>query len=88
MFRDRTRSFFGRFARGRGRRSSAALRELSGWDKRLVHSLASARLPTWRQIRHLPEVLSSNDSFRLRLGAFLLVAGAVLLGARFYYART
>ncbi len=88
LFRDRSRSLFGRFARGPARRSSASLREQSGWDKRLVHSLASARLPTWRQIRHLPEVLSSNDSFRLRLGALLFAAGLVLLGGSFYYANT
>ena len=88
LFRDRSRSFFSRFARGRGRRSSASLREQSGWDTRLVHSLASARLPTWRQIRHLPEVLSSNDSFRLRLGAVCFVAGLALLGVRYYYAHT
>lgn len=88
LLRDRSRSLFGRFARGRGRRSAATLREQSGWDKRLVHSLTSARLPTWRQIRHLPEVLSSNDSFRLRLGAVLFAAGLVLLGVRYYYART
>jgi len=88
LFRDRSRSFFSRFARGRGRRSSASLREQSGWDTRLVHSLASARLPTWRQIRHLPEVLSSNDSFRLRLGAVCFIAGLALLGVRYYYAHT
>jgi peptide/nickel transport system substrate-binding protein len=88
LFRDRSRSIFGRFSRGKGRRSSASLREQSGWDKRLVHSLTSARLPTWRQIRHLPEVLSSNDSFRLRLGSILFAAGLVLLGVRYYYAHT
>lgn len=85
-FRDRSRSLFGRFRRGR--RSSASLREQSGWDRRLVHSLTSARLPTWRQIRHLPEVLSSNDSFRLRLGAVLFAAGLAVLGTHFYYSRT
>ena len=88
LFRDRSRSLFGRLARGHGRRSAASLREQSGWDKRLVHSLTSARLPTWRQIRHLPEVLSSNDSFRLRLGAVLFAAGLALLGVRYYYAHT
>jgi len=88
LFRDRSRSFFSRFTRGKARRSSASLREQSGWDKRLVHSLTSARLPTWRQIRHLPEVLSSNDSFRLRLGAILFAGGLVLLGVRYYYAHT
>jgi len=88
LFRDRSRSLFGRFTRGKGRRSSASLREQSGWDKRLVHSLTSARLPTWRQIRHLPEVLSSNDSFRLRLGAVLFAGGLALLGVRYYYAHT
>lgn len=88
LFRDRSRSFFGRFRRGSGRRSAAALREQSGWDRRLVQSLTSARLPTWRQIRHLPEVLSSNDSFRLRLGALFLLVGGALLGARFYYTHT
>jgi len=88
LFRDRSRSLFGRLTRGQGRRSSASLREQSGWDKRLVHSLTSARLPTWRQIRHLPEVLSSNDSFRLRLGSVLFSLGLVLLGVRYYYAHT
>ncbi len=88
LFRDRSRSLFGRLTRGPGRRTSASLREQSGWDKRLVHSLTSARLPTWRQIRHLPEVLSSNDSFRLRLGAALFTLGLVLLGVRYYYAHT
>lgn len=88
LFRDRSRSLFGRLTRGSGRRTSATLREQSGWDKRLVHSLTSARLPTWRQIRHLPEVLSSNDSFRLRLGAVLFSLGLVLLGVRYYYAHT
>jgi peptide/nickel transport system substrate-binding protein len=88
LFRDRSRSIFGRFARAKGRRPSASLREQSGWDKRLVQSLTSARLPTWRQIRHLPEVLSSNDSFRLRLGAVLFVAGLALLGVRYYYGHT
>jgi peptide/nickel transport system substrate-binding protein len=88
LFRDRSRSLFGRFARAKGRRSPASLREQAGWDKRLVQSLTSARLPTWRQVRHLPEVLSSNDSFRLRLGALLFVAGLALLGVRAYYANT
>ena len=88
LFRDRSRSIFGRFSRGKGRRSSATLREQSGWDKRLVHSLTSARLPTWRQIRHLPEVLSSNDSFRLRLGTILFAAGLALLGVRYYFSHT
>lgn len=88
LFRDRSRSLIGRLTRGRGRRAPASLREQSGWDKRLVHSLASAKLPTWRQIRHLPEVLSSNDSFRLRLGAAFLAIGLVLLGVRYYYAHT
>ncbi|MEK7545825.1 MAG: peptide ABC transporter substrate-binding protein [Patescibacteria group bacterium] len=88
LFRDRSRSLFNRFSRAQGRRSSASLREQSGWDKRLVHSLTSARLPTWRQIRHLPEVLSSNDSFRLRLGTVLFSLGLVLLGVRYYYAHT
>lgn len=59
-----------------------------GWDKRLVQSLTSARLPTWRQIRHLPEVLSKSDGFRLRLGSLLFVAGLALVGVAFYYAHT
>lgn len=88
LFRDRTRSMFRRLTQGQTRRSSASLREQSGWDKRLVHSLTSARLPTWRQIRHLPEVLSSNDSFRLRVGAACLVLGLALLGTRFYFSNT
>lgn len=86
--RDRSRSFFGRFRRGASRRSSASLREQSGWDRRLVHSLTSAKLPTWRQIRHLPEVLSSNDSFRLRLGALCLAIGLVVVGVGYYFAHT
>ncbi len=53
-----------------------------------MHSLASARLPTWRQIRHLPEVLSSNDSVRLRLGAGLLLLGLLLVGGGLYFSHT
>lgn len=60
----------------------------SGWDRRLIQSLSSARLPTWRQIRHLPEVMSSHDGWRLRLGVLLLLGGLGLLGARFYYKNT
>lgn len=54
----------------------------------MVHSLTSARLPTWRQIRHLPEVLSSNDSFRLRVGGLLLVIGLAVVGTAFYFSHT
>ncbi|WKZ28883.1 MAG: peptide ABC transporter substrate-binding protein [Patescibacteria group bacterium] len=87
-YRERSGSLFDRLKRGWNRRRPASFREHEGWDKRLVHSLSTARLPTWRQIRHLPEVLSSNDSFRLRLGVGLFVLGAALLGGGFYYSNT
>ncbi len=86
--RDRSRSWLGRFKRGTDRSSSASFGDQRGWDKRLVQSLTSARLPTWRQIRHLPEVLTSSDSLRLQLGALLLAAGLAVIGATFYYAHT
>ncbi len=87
--RERSRLAFGRFRRGgTARIATTTLGHQNGWDKRLVQSLTSARLPTWRQIRHLPEVLSSSDSFRLRLGGVLLAIGLVTVGAAFYYAHT
>lgn len=70
----------------KGRRRS--LREQARWDRNLLHSLSRTRLPSWRQIRHLPEVLSKNDSLRLKIGALLLVAGLAILGTNFYYANT
>lgn len=87
-YRERSGSLFDRLKRGWNRRRPASFRDHEGWDKRLVHSLTTARLPTWRQIRHLPEVLSSNDSFRLRLGILLFALGAALLGGGFYFSNT
>lgn len=96
-YRERSGSLFDRLKRsvswhrfmpGRHPRRLAALRAHEGWDKRLVQSLASARLPTWRQIRHLPEVLSSSDSARLRLGIALFSVGFLLLGAAVYASHT
>jgi peptide/nickel transport system substrate-binding protein len=95
--RDRSTSWFGLFKRGAGKSSPASFgdqgartkqRAVHGWDKRLVQSLTSARLPTWRQIRHLPEVLSSSDGLRLRLGSLLFVIGLAIVGVAFYYAHT
>jgi len=79
MFRDR-------FRKKGGRRRN--LREQGRWDKSLLHSLSRTRLPSWRQIRHLPEVLSSNDSLRLKLGSFIFVIGLAILGMSFYYGKT
>ena len=96
-YRERSVSLFDRLKRvlpwhrlvqGANRRRPASFREHEGWDKRLVHSLTSARLPTWRQIRHLPEVLSSSDSFRLRLGICLFGLGLALVGGGFYFSHT
>lgn len=53
-----------------------------------MQSLTSARLPTWRQIRHLPEVLSKNDNFRLRIGSLLFAVGLAVLGVSYYCAHT
>lgn len=64
------------------------MREREGWDRRLIHQLSKTKLPTWRQIRHLPEVLSSNDSLRLQAGAVLFALGLAILGVRGYYAFT
>lgn len=75
-----------RFRKRGGRRRN--LREQGRWDKHLLHSLSRTRLPTWRQIRHLPEVLSSNDSLRLKIGSVLFIAGLAILGTNFYYGKT
>jgi peptide/nickel transport system substrate-binding protein len=88
LFRERSRSFFGRLRRGWRRKRAGGLRDHAGWDKSLIQSLSRTRLPSWRQIRHLPEVLSSDDNLRLRLGALLFVAGAAILGTRFYFSHT
>lgn len=85
--RERSTSWLGRFKRA-GRPATASFGDQKGWDKRLVQSLTSARLPTWRQIRHLPEVLSKNDSVRLQLGALLFAAGLAVVGVAYYYAHT
>lgn len=53
-----------------------------------MHSLANTRFPSWRQIRHLPEVLSSNDNLRLQVGSVLVLFGLAVFGARFYYSHT
>ncbi len=87
-YRERSGSLLDRLKRGWNRRRPASFREHESWDQRLVHSLASARLPTWRQIRHLPEVLSSNDNFRLRLGIGLFVFGLALVGGGLYFSHT
>lgn len=79
--RDRTGSW-----RKGGRKRS--LREQSRWDRNLLHSLSRTRLPSWRQIRHLPEVLSKNDSLRLKIGAFLVFIGLAIFGTDFYYRYT
>ena len=73
------RRFF-RFRRGQA--------DKNVWNRRLVHSLSRTRLPSWRQVRHLPEVLSSNDNLRLQLGALLVLAGLAILGVRWYYGST
>ncbi len=87
-YRERSVSLFDRLKRGWKRRPSASFREHEGWDKRLVQSLTSARLPTWRQIRHLPEVLSSSDSLRLRLGIGMFAIGLALVSGGFYFSHT
>lgn len=89
LFGKRSSHFLGGLKRRwRRREASGGLRDRAGWDQRLILSLSRTRLPTWRQIRHLPEVLSSNDSLRLKIGTLLLAAGAAILGARFYFANT
>lgn len=77
------RDHTGSWRKNGGRRRS--LREQSRWDRNLLHSLSRTRLPNWRQIRHLPEVLSRNDSLRLKIGAFLVFISLAMLGTDFYY---
>ncbi len=87
-YRERSGSLLDRLKRVWNRRRPAPFREHESWDKHLVQSLTTAKLPSWRQIRHLPEVLSSNDAFRLRLGIGLFAVGLALLGGGFYYSHT
>lgn len=89
-FRARSRSLSGRLKRTLRRHQGGrrTLRDQARWDKNLIHSLSRTRLPTWRQVRHLPEVLSSNDSLRLKLGSLMLVTGLAILGVSFYFANT
>lgn len=75
------RRFFRFFSRRR-------LAEKDAWNRRLVHSLSRTRLPSWRQVRHLPEVLSTNDNLRLQIGALLVLAGLAIFGVQWYYAHT
>jgi peptide/nickel transport system substrate-binding protein len=87
-------SFFERFRISlnrrwkRGRRASGQSADRAHWDKNLIMSLSRARLPSWRQIRHLPEVLSTNDGARLKAGVFLILFGAAVLGVGFYFSHT
>ncbi len=86
---ERAKILWSRWKRRAGRSgASGNSRERAGWNQKLIHSLSRSRLPSWRQIRHLPEVLSSNDSVRLQLGALLLVFGVSVLGVRFYFNHT
>ena len=75
---------FGRFFK-----SKRVLRDdRNAWNSRLVQSLSRTRFPSWRQIRHLPEVLSSNDSLRLQLGVLCVLFGLGIFGTQFYFSHS
>ncbi len=63
-------------------------RDRAHWDRNLIQSLSRARLPSWRQIRHLPEVLSKSDGARLIGGIMLVLFGSAVLAGGFYLSRT
>lgn len=54
-------------------------------DKQLVYSLSSAALPTWRQLAHLPKILSASERRLFFCGLLGLAAGIVMLGSLFYF---
>lgn len=77
------RSIKARFTRERN--TSTVNHDISGQAEReLVQTLAKSRLPSLRQLRYLPRILTPGERFLLRaLSGFFIVA-LVFLGARFY----
>jgi len=87
-FKDQLRFSLNRWSRRLFGGARKARQGPAGWDRSLILSLSRGRMPSWRQIRHLPEVLSRSDGARLQLGMLLVFIGAALIGARLYFAGT
>ncbi|MBI4092369.1 MAG: hypothetical protein HY420_00405 [Candidatus Kerfeldbacteria bacterium] len=69
----------------RRRNSSALSTDTAGQaERQLVTSLAKSRVPTVRQLRYLPKILSRNELFLLRALTGFVVVAMFFLGARAY----
>jgi peptide/nickel transport system substrate-binding protein len=54
-------------------------------DKKLVYSLSKARLPNFRQLRHVGKYLNSKEVLLIRVSVLVIIISLLVIGARFYY---
>jgi len=53
-------------------------------ERKYVLGLRSRRIPTLTQLRYIPQYLSSNEKFLLRLFGLLILSSALFIGIRFW----
>lgn len=58
------------------------------FDKELVSILNPSKLPKWRQIKHLPKILSLKEKKRVRIIITILIISLVLLSFQSYLSLT
>lgn len=79
----KTRSRFSKFF---GKMASVLLRKSSheATDKNLVYTLASSKIPSSQQMKHLNKTLSKKESLIIRIALAIVLVNLVYLGIRFY----
>lgn len=79
----KTRSRFSKFF---GKMASVLLRKSSheAADKNLVYTLASSKIPSSQQMKHLNKTLSKKESLIIRIALAIVLVNLVYLGIRFY----
>lgn len=62
---------------------SLASKQLN-FDKKLVQSLSSNRIPNWKQIKHVAKFFSSKEKIIIKILSLFIVASVVFLGINLY----
>jgi ABC-type dipeptide transport system, periplasmic component len=79
----KTRSRFSKFF---GKMTSFLLRKNNheAADKNLVYTLASSKIPTSEQMKHLNKTLSKKETVIIRIALAIVLVNLIYLGVRFY----
>lgn len=67
----------------RRRGENNVVKEQKHLDKKLVYSLSVSRFPTFKQLRHLPAVLSQRELLVIQILSIFIVISSVFLGVKF-----